>query len=112
MFGTVVGCWTHATGGNIFKITSGVVACSTRFGMALACPLAVVHIGEHCKEVGATPGTPVMPPFVLSASSQDQELREISAMRMGSCGIGLLKKAPSPLFLKWPQMGWNRVGCR
>jgi hypothetical protein len=47
---------THATGGKIFKITSDVVAFSTQFGMALACPIAVAHMEEHCKKVGATPG--------------------------------------------------------
>jgi hypothetical protein len=57
---------THAGGGKIFKTTSGVVACSIQFGMAVACPLAVAHIKEHCKEVGATPGTPMQTPFVLT----------------------------------------------
>jgi hypothetical protein len=63
---------THADGGKIFKTTSGAVACSTQFGMAVACPMSVAHIKEHCKEVGATPGTPMKTPFILSASSRDQ----------------------------------------
>jgi hypothetical protein len=46
---------THADDGKIFKTTSDVVACSTKFGMALACPLAVAHIKEHCKKVAGVP---------------------------------------------------------
>jgi hypothetical protein len=35
----------HADGGKIFKTTSGIAVCCPKFGMALACPLPVAHIG-------------------------------------------------------------------
>jgi hypothetical protein len=79
---------THANGGRIYKTTSNVVACSTQFGMALACPMAVAHIKEHCKEVGATPETPMKSAFILSASSRDQVLKGISTMRIPEYEVG------------------------
>jgi hypothetical protein len=69
----------------IFKITSdaAVVACSTQYGVALACLIAVAHIEGHCKKVGATPGKPMKSAFVLSASSREhQVLKGISTMRV------------------------------
>jgi hypothetical protein len=39
---------THADDGKIFLITSDIVVCSPEFGMALACPLPIAHIGGEC----------------------------------------------------------------
>jgi hypothetical protein len=50
---------THTDGGKIFKTTSDVAVCCPKFGIALACPLPIAHIEEHCQEVGATPGMPM-----------------------------------------------------
>jgi hypothetical protein len=41
---------THADDGKIYKIVSDVVACCPKFGMAVAWPLPVAHIVEHCQE--------------------------------------------------------------
>jgi hypothetical protein len=65
---------THADGGKILKTTSDVAVCCPKFGMALACPLPIAHIEEHCQEAGATPGMPMSTPFILSSSSKDLEL--------------------------------------
>ena len=54
--------------------------------MALACPLPIVHIEDHCQEVGATPGMPMSTPFILSSSSKDLELKGISAVRIPDYG--------------------------
>ena len=40
----------HAGGGKIFKITSDIAVCCPKFGLALAWPLPVAHIVEHCQE--------------------------------------------------------------
>jgi hypothetical protein len=51
---------THADDGKIFKTTSDIAVCCPKFGMALACPLPIAHIEDHCQEaVGATPGMPM-----------------------------------------------------
>ena len=50
---------THPDDGKIYLIKSDVVACSPKFGMALALPSPAAHIWEHCQEVGATPGMPM-----------------------------------------------------
>ena len=71
---------THPDDGKIYLIKSDVVACSPKFGMALALPLPAAHILEHCQEVGATPGMPMRTPFVLSSHSKDQELRTIKTI--------------------------------
>jgi hypothetical protein len=49
---------THAGDGKIFKTTSDIAVCCPKFGMALACPLPIAHIEDHCQEVSATPGMP------------------------------------------------------
>jgi hypothetical protein len=71
---------THPDDDKIYKIKSDVVACCPKFGMALALPLAVAHIWEHCQEVGATPGMPMSTPFILSAHSEDLELKSIKTI--------------------------------
>ena len=71
---------THPDDGKIYQIKSDVVACHPQFGMALALPLAVAHIGEHCQEVGATSGMPMNTPFILSAHSKDLELKSIKTI--------------------------------
>jgi hypothetical protein len=73
---------THADGGNISKITSDIAVCCPKFGLAVAWPLSVAHIVEHCQEVGATPGMPMSTPFILSASSKDLELKGITTVRI------------------------------
>jgi hypothetical protein len=75
---------THADDGKIFKITSDIVVCCPKFGMALACPLPIahMHIEEHCQGIGATPGMPMSTPFILSSSSKDLELKGISTVRI------------------------------
>jgi hypothetical protein len=40
----------HADDGKIFKTTSDIAVCCPKFGMALACPLPVAHIEDHCQE--------------------------------------------------------------
>ena len=71
---------THPDDGKIYLIKSDVVACSPKFGMALALPLPAAHIGEHCQEVGATPGMPMNTPFILSANSKDVELKSVKTI--------------------------------
>ena len=58
------------------------MVCCPKFGLALAWPLPVAHIVEHCQEVGATPGMPMSTPFILSARSKDLELKGITTARI------------------------------
>jgi hypothetical protein len=77
---------THADDGKIFKITSDIAVCCPKFGMALACPLPIAHIEDHCQVVGATPGRmPMSTPFILSARSKDLGLKGISTVRIPDC---------------------------
>ena len=73
---------THADDGKIYKTTSDVAACSPKFGMAVAWPLPVAHVVEHCQEVGATPGMPMSTLFILSARSKDRELKSTKTVRI------------------------------
>jgi hypothetical protein len=72
----------RSDGGKIFKITSDIAVCCPKFGLALACPLPIAHIEDHCQGVGATPGMPMSTPFILSARSKDLELKGIKAVRI------------------------------
>ena len=118
---------THPDGGKIYKITLDVVACCPKLEMALAWPLPVAHILEHCQEVGATPGMPMSTPFILSSHSKDRELRSVktigipeyideddagsatgSASTQSDHGSGDSSRAPSP---KWDGTGGGGEGA-